>query len=459
VVCFQRLILALLLLLGAGVAYGYPATNGTEYQIPGIPATKGATLPLVCSNNFYWFSGSYGSWAVVDDTAPAPYFQGKSCVLGFNGGPTPTASSYARKDYFQILTVLQCTAGGTLSGSACVCATGEVDTGTSCSNLQQQACTLANTTKADTWVTGTGAIPLPGATICLDNGCNGTFEGGIKATNNVTKVTTWEGRATYTGATCTYNPDAPNAPKPDSCPNGQTGEINGVFVCLPYNSDLNTMESTATKSTTTSGTSTSSQGGTPTSTTTTSTDKSTTTCTGSACTTTTTTTTTKGDGSSSEETKTETSTRDAHCQKNPADAVCKAAEGSRFAGSCQSGFSCSGDAAMCAIAQGVYQQKCALIDGPTTPTSEQGAYAAAKAGGTGYELDKLPISVSQANFSSANSLGVGGQCVSDLPIVVWGTSVLLPISKVCPHLATLGTIMLALSWLMAAVIVGKGVTA
>jgi hypothetical protein len=466
------LLVALLGCLGAWQqAHAYPATSEPQYQIPGIPATKGSTLALVCSNNFYWFAGSYGGWAVVDDSAaPSPYYQGKSCVMSCPSCGTPTASNYSRKDYFQILaSELKCNAGGTLSGSQCVCPAGQVDTGTSCSSAQAAYCaSVAGTYGGDRVVKTASSVFGTTQTVCVD-GLGPLSDGSFASCSATGPVGTagqdrdggswygWVSPATYTGSTCSGSETASVPPKqdPEPCtpttcapPKGKCpGTVNGVAVwveCSESTSQKKTEEESTTQNP--DGTTTTKEGDTT----------QTTTCSGGTCVTTTVTNTTVN-GSTTTSTGSSSASKGEYCKGNPDDPQCGDTGG--WGGTCTAGFQCSGDPVLCAAAKGVWQQKCALIDGPATATTEQSAYTAAKAGGTGYQMTTTTVSISAANFDSSNSLGVSGQCLADIPIVVWGTSISVPISNVCPHLATLGTIMLALAWLMAAVIVGKGVTA
>lgn len=263
-------------------------------------------------------------------------------------------------------------------------------------------------------------------------------------------------RNRYTGSPCaagTANPASPppSGAKTTDLAQSNTGKcrgtVNGVDVYLPCSTGTSERTDTKTDTTTNPDGTTSSKEETVTSKTE---------CKDGVCTTTKTTTKTE-DGQTTTTTGSSTQGRGAYCAENPSDPQC--ADESAWAGSCQAGFECRGDAALCAAARGVHEQKCALVDGPATPTSEQNAYAAAKAGGEAYTVPVTGVSISAANFDSSNALGVSGACIADVPIVVWGTSITLPLTKVCPHLEMLGTVMLAVAWLMAAVIVGKGITA
>lgn len=55
----------------------------------------------------------------------------------------------------------------------------------------------------------------------------------------------------------------------------------------------------------------------------------------------------------------------------------------------------------------------------------------------------------------SDALG-GGGCISDLSISVLGQSISLPISVICPYLAMLGNVLVAVSLLLAVRIVGRG---
>lgn len=324
--------------------------------------------------------------------------------------------------------------------------------------------------------TATYGIPSGPSTLCV--GGLGPLSDGSSASCAVTgssytaaatqdgKNYVWVDTVTYTGSVCSGTESASAAtPKdtatagsptactdPASCapPAGKCpGTVNGVAVWV-------TCGSTTTRNTTSSTTGTTGTDGTTTTTGTSTTQ--TTACTNGSCNTTTSTSTTVTAGSSAPVTTTSTSSvtagQDAYCKDHPTATQCR--DLGTWGGSCSAGYTCSGDAAMCAAARGVYEQKCALVDGPGSAAEKQAYAAAAAASGSG--LSNTSISISGANFDSSNALGVGAQCVSDLTVTVWGTSQTIAISKVCPWLTTLGSIMLALAWLSAAVIVGKGVT-
>jgi hypothetical protein len=65
------------------------------------------------------------------------------------------------------------------------------------------------------------------------------------------------------------------------------------------------------------------------------------------------------------------------CQENPNSDQCKGAEKSTFGGGCDSGFTCSGDAATCASARAAHELKCSF-----QPDSTTGLHDAENPGGT-----------------------------------------------------------------------------
>lgn len=118
------------------------------------------------------------------------------------------------------------------------------------------------------------------------------------------------------------------------------------------------------------------------------------------------------------------------------------------------GFNCDGDAIFCAIAREQHRRSCRLFD-DKSPESE--LYDKEK-GKQGAQTKDLPGNreESMANrINMADALG-GGQCIQDLNITVIGQSVSLPMSKICPSLAVIGNIMVAVALLLAVRIIGRG---
>jgi hypothetical protein len=106
---------------------------------------------------------------------------------------------------------------------------------------------------------------------------------------------------------------------------------------------------------------------------------------------------------------------------------------------------------LCAAAKGVWEQKCALVDATST---ERTLYEQIKAGtASGGTLGTSTVAISSSSFSTVNALGVAGACIADRNLVVWGHSVTLSFSSVCPYLAYLGILLQAVSFLVAMAIV------
>lgn len=166
----------------------------------------------------------------------------------------------------------------------------------------------------------------------------------------------------------------------------------------------------------------------------------TTTCRGDVC------TTTKPDGTQEEKPKQQ------FCEENPDSPLCVKGE---FGGSCASGFQCKGDAVQCAIAREQHKRMCEFFT-ERTPQSDLFNREKDKEGN---QTENLPgnETVNLANtISTADALGVAPAGLQDLQLTVWGQSVTLPISNLNPYLAILGNVLLAVSFLIAARIIGRG---
>ncbi|CAN7252172.1 hypothetical protein LJR074_001067 [Acidovorax sp. LjRoot74] len=120
-----------------------------------------------------------------------------------------------------------------------------------------------------------------------------------------------------------------------------------------------------------------------------------------------------------------------------------------------SGFSCEGDAIQCAIAQEQHRRACKLFD---DESPESKLYQDNK-GKEGNQTGNLPgnETVSFLGRISMNDLfGGGGQCTNDVNVVVMGQAITLPFTKICPAIAVIGNIMVAVSLLLAARILTRG---
>lgn len=125
-----------------------------------------------------------------------------------------------------------------------------------------------------------------------------------------------------------------------------------------------------------------------------------------------------------------------------------------FGGACNA-VACEGDAIQCAIARDQYRRSCELMD---KESAESALYGANK-GKEGNQTADLPgnetISL-ESRIDTSDALGAGASGVSDLSVTVWNQSVTLPFSQINPYLAHLGSVLLAVSFLMAVRIVGRG---
>lgn len=129
-------------------------------------------------------------------------------------------------------------------------------------------------------------------------------------------------------------------------------------------------------------------------------------------------------------------------------------EGS-FGGTCEAGFTCKGDVIQCAIAKEQHIRACKLFD---TKNAESQLYDKEK----GKEGDQTKDLKGNENINMANRIdtsdafGGGGSGVQDLSITVMGQSITLPFSKINSGLDALGRVLVAVSFLIALRIVGRG---
>ncbi|MGE3348522.1 MAG: hypothetical protein AB7I35_14015 [Ramlibacter sp.] len=264
-------------------------------------------------------------------------------------------------------------------------------------------------------------------------------------------------RGIATGAECVpqvvtvsgSNPTVTFTAKPlkDPPPKGMCpGNVNGVEVVVPCgtvtevttNTGLTNVTSSVTVTTSTNTTSTT-QTGTTTQVT----------CAGGQCTVVTT-VTTSANGSATSTVSTGTQAQGSLCKADPSLTVCKQ---SSFGGSCKTGYTCDGDAALCAVATAVNKSNCALE--VTDPSQEKQAYEAAKEAGTTTGIQSSTVTFSSESFDQTDALSTSAGCVVDFPVTIMGTTVSIPVSRVCPYLVMLGNLLLAISFLSAAAIIGR----
>lgn len=129
------------------------------------------------------------------------------------------------------------------------------------------------------------------------------------------------------------------------------------------------------------------------------------------------------------------------CADNPDAEGCKK---SSFGGSCKSRFTCDGDAVLCATAIAVNDMYCALQVDP----SDAAIYDAEKGKTRVNNNPSALVSISSGSFNTTDAIGGGGTCVNDLRIMVWGYSISLPISAICPYATAMGYLLVAVTFII-----------
>lgn len=440
--------LIILCMLSSG-AWAFPATSGIGWQVLYHPSTLSATKAEAAQKNCVRLGQSNAVY-----TSNGFGYAGPGWLCGTN------YFSHEINGFVQG-SILSCPSGSTLSGSQCTCNSGYIEIGgNSCSSVSQQddkACAdyaAANTGKEDQKYAGvvdSGLTCLPTPGVSSGKGCGATFERAMRAWVD---PSWWSlGTTVRSGGSCvlgTGQGGVQPAPEALKCPIGQQmGQVNGVDVCMPYNSKTPVVTD---KETTKTGVD---SAGNPTSTT----EKSKTTCVDGKCTTETTTTTTGlgPDGQPTTTTKTGTTgeSKSDYCTKNPKTVECGGSGENSFSGSCMGSFKCEGDALMCAMASEQHKRNCQLF---VNKTEESDLYDEAKA------LDNTKsvtgdltedVEINSSKFDSTNILG-SGSCITDKTVVIMSRSISLPFSKVCIYLGYLGSVLMMVSFLLAARIVSRG---
>lgn len=383
-----------------------------------------------------------------------------------------------------------CPSNSSLSGSQCICNEGyEEKNGNSCV-LPPDPCEGLNEFCAGqfmsetSWDTSGTSRPRSvckkpvqnlvgaggGGTIPRFPGCNRgcsveSYPGVVEYQNPFDDSWRTSGDGKYNGQSCnsdseTVTPEEPKPeePKPEDeapCKKGEfSGHVNGVKTCVA--SKAKDTDGTTTKKTNPDGSTTETT--------------SKTTCSNGSCNTTITTVDKNSSGATTGTSTEEVEeTEDEFCQKNPASPICKSdsgsgkgegkeegeedGEGSKFGGSCSSGFTCEGgDAIACAIAKKQHDDSCALNE----PTEESALYQQSKGKDGNVTGDLEGNSTYRFSQINSNSRFSASSCIQDLNITVWGTSVEITMSKICPWLSNLGYVLVAVAWIMAAAIVMRG---
>jgi hypothetical protein len=287
-----------------------------------------------------------------------------------------------------------------------------------------------------------GEVCMPSPGVPSGSGCKVTFkrDASYQLNNG-----SWVSEGTYsrpTGQGSCVTAAAAVPATADTCKNGQPGTVNGVAVCIPFSGQTPTVTDTK------KDTSTVTPGGTETTS-----ESKTTECANGKCTTTNVTNTTNTSGVTTTTTNVTTETQGEHCAANPGAVECKG--DSSFSGDCAAGFTFEGDAIQGAMAKEIHNQNCLI----NAPSDESALYTTKKSEASGDLTASLPgnqtVTVGSGDFDSSDAIG-GAACISNKTVVVWGKTVVLPFSDVCPALGYLNTILLAISWMTAAgIVIGR----
>lgn len=173
-------------------------------------------------------------------------------------------------------------------------------------------------------------------------------------------------------------------------------------------------------------------------------------CDGANCTTTT--TTQNGDGTS--QTKTDKQDQKSFCESNPNLTICKDSEATAAA-SCSTPPTCKGDAVTCAILKQQWTLGCMY----EVETAESATYGAAKAGTDGFDPDKMRSNAAvvtvDGQFDTSHFLS--SSCPQAKTVTVMGHSVSLPFDASCEGAVWMGRVAVAMTLVMAAMIVIGGI--
>lgn len=442
------------------VEYFYPEWQG--YRV-GPNATSREAACLGASHQTYvgkWYEGWGGSCSMV----------------------TPGTDSSIGS--ISIISIgKQCPANSTLAGGACSCNAGyiENENATACEEepqadpceLLEPACSGSQNHSVNFQLggkkTGVSFVCMNPVVIGDDGsfpgctrGCLGIVGGFTSAFQSDGGEWVTQGTAKFTGSTCDpsvindlnsqadpeYEPeDEPNLTEKPDCPNGFKGTVNGVSVCVPPKASEGLLE----KEEKDNGDGTKTEKETKVK------------CENSVCEITTTTITkdTTSNTVVSSSSATTTLEKGKFCADNPTASACKddsnSEEGKKgsFSGSCQAGFECDGDAAMCAIAIEQHKRACETLE-----PAKEGIWKDIEAGTDSGSAEAMKREAQTINIStSLNTSGYGlpRSCPADpvieLPFVSKTFSI--PFSKACPILKTMSDVALLITalgllvWLVA----------
>lgn len=368
--------------------------------------------------------------------------------------------------------VYSCPGGGTLSGSTCSCQSPSVENAahTACEGAEDPMIQLCKDNKVlqDSTFSGTRAeyteegwcaskdmcSPMagapPGRGCAYSKACvssqrapNGDWYSSYQtqfsgSPCNTSSVPSGTGTTSTTPQTGT-----PTKPTDNPCPKGQipgTASMNGTTVTICQKAVETSTPPTTSTTKTGSGTGE-----------VTKTETKETKCVGDVCTTTTSTSSTSSTGSgmgTTTSTGSVTQGKGDFCKQNPKNRNCDG-EGGSFGGQCSSGFTCDGDAVMCAVALEQHKTNCKLLTPDTDASSE---YNKAINKTDGFDLKNMRDNAQQVNVGTFDSNGWGWSrsCPTDPQIVLpWAQNRVLsiPFSRMCDVLGLLSTAAVGLTLL------------
>lgn len=261
-----------------------------------------------------------------------------------------------------------------------------------------------------------------------------------------------------TPSTCT------TIPKPSTitvtCAEGQyPGTVNGVQVCSPPQNTV-TGPSNTTATLPSSGASAPAIPNAPPGTTSTTEQ---TTCTNGSCTTT---TGFKDATGASTGSMTKDQPITSFCQSNPQASGCKDVVGGTFSGNCGSPPVCTGDAIQCATASASFKAMCALTVAPeerdeikayNKAVSDQASYLSSHPNGdlTAGLANNSSVAISASSFDQTELLGPASGAANVSVLMPTG-AVSLEMSRVNQLLLMLGFVLQGVTFVVCAVIVGRG---
>lgn len=421
--------------------------------------------------------------------APAPADVMTECHPVSNNTAINCSTSATPNRYYASLSsqaAAVCPANSVASGTQCQCASGYKENAakTACEPLPtasekwKQWCQAAagqslgfqempgrnsrsgcqNLTLAGSPISTPGYIP---GEVPQDAGCKITL-GNSRSFPDADGSWYTQGDASVTGGTCREGDPAAGDPagtekqpeaKPPKCVGGYEGTVNGTSVCAKPDTTKG-IDWAGTKTETKSdGTS--------------KTTESDTKCKDGSCTTTTKETTRDSTGTvTGTNTTTTKESAGSLCARDKGNGACTATgaggagggegDGNSFNGNCVAGFKAvSEDAVLNAMAEEQYRRNCEILRTDTEPSQWAQQEGQRTDDRTSTNPYNQTVNVGPSSFDTSDALG-GGSCSLNKTIVVRGFTVTLPFDNICSSLAMLGNVLLAISFLLAARIVGRG---